>query len=51
VAADKDAKARDLAARLRRLFGGLDVLINNSGDLLGWRKLEELDLVFWQRVS
>ncbi len=27
-------------------LGGLDILINNTGDLLGRRKLAELDLVF-----
>ena len=31
-------------------LGGLDILVNNAGDLIGRRKLEELDLEFWQRT-
>lgn len=46
----KDTEARDLVDRSVRFLGGLDILINNAGDLLGRRKLEELDLVFWQRA-
>jgi len=31
-------------------LGGLDILINNTGDLVDRRKLEEIDLEFWRRV-
>ena len=31
-------------------LGGLDVLVNNAGDLVGRRTLSEIDLEFWNRV-
>ena len=31
-------------------LGGLDVLINNAGSLVGRRKLEEVDVAFWDEV-
>jgi 3-oxoacyl-[acyl-carrier protein] reductase len=31
-------------------FGGLDVLVNNAGSLVARRKLEEVDLEFWDEV-
>jgi 3-oxoacyl-[acyl-carrier protein] reductase len=45
-----EAEARDVVDRSVRFLGGLDILINNAGDLLGRRKLEELDISFWQRT-
>ena len=33
-----------------KFLGGLDVLINNAGDIVGRRKLEEVDAAFWERV-
>ncbi|KAF0095478.1 MAG: 3-oxoacyl-acyl-carrier protein reductase [Puniceicoccaceae bacterium 5H] len=30
-------------------LGGLDILINNAGSLIGRRRLEELEAEFWQR--
>jgi len=31
-------------------LGGLDILVNNTGDLLERRKLEETDMNFWQKI-
>jgi len=31
-------------------LGGLDVLVNNAGDLVGRRQLTEIDAEFWQKV-
>jgi len=31
-------------------LGGIDVLINNAGDLVARRKLEEIDVGFWDKV-
>ena len=31
-------------------LGGVDVLVNNAGDLIGRRKLEEVDIAFWDKV-
>lgn len=31
-------------------LGGLDVLVNNAGSLVGRRKLEEVDVAFWDEV-
>jgi 3-oxoacyl-[acyl-carrier protein] reductase len=46
----KDAEARDLVDSAAKALGGLDVLINNTGDLIGRRTVDELDLAFWQRT-
>jgi 3-oxoacyl-[acyl-carrier protein] reductase len=45
-----DSAARDLVERAVTFLGGLDILVNNTGDLVGRRKLEDLNLEFWQRV-
>ena len=31
-------------------LGGIDILINNAGDLVARRRLEELDVDFWSKV-
>ena len=31
-------------------LGGLDILINNAGSLIARRKLDEVDMAFWQKV-
>ena len=31
-------------------LGGVDILVNNAGDLIGRRKLEEVDIAFWEKV-
>ena len=45
-----DTAARGLVDRAVTFLGGLDILVNNAGDLIGRRKLEDLDLEFWQRI-
>jgi len=39
-----------LSAFVGAKWGSLDVLVNNSGDLIGRRKLEEMDLDFYHKV-
>jgi len=46
----QEDQARDLVERSVDFLGGLDILINNTGDLLGRVRVEELDLPFWQRT-
>ena len=45
-----DSAARELVNRAVTFLGGLDILVNNTGDLMGRRRIEDLDLEFWQRV-
>jgi 3-oxoacyl-[acyl-carrier protein] reductase len=46
-----EKNASDLVERAASFLGGLDILINNSGDLVQRRRLEELDPEFWDRVQ
>ncbi|WP_394795234.1 SDR family NAD(P)-dependent oxidoreductase [Armatimonas sp.] len=46
----KSAEAQALVEQSVAFLGGLDILINNAGDLVGRRKIEELDLAFWQKT-
>ncbi|HEY9055166.1 MAG TPA: SDR family NAD(P)-dependent oxidoreductase, partial [Rectinemataceae bacterium] len=45
-----EAGAAVLAEKVASLWGRLDVLVNNAGDLIGRKKLEELDTEFYRRV-
>ena len=45
-----DADAKALVDGAVSFLGGLDVLVNNAGDLVGRRPLEDVDPEFWQRV-
>lgn len=45
-----ETEAAGVVARSVEFLGGLDVLINNAGDLIARRRLEELDADFWQRT-
>ncbi len=47
---EDEPAAMDLVARSATFLGGLDILINNSGDLVGRRTLEQIDADFWQKV-
>src|SRR4051812_35171849 len=46
----REAEAAALADSAASFLGGLDVLVNNTGDLVQRRRIEEVDLAFWQRV-
>ena len=45
-----DTSARQLVDRAAALLGGLDILINNTGDLVGRRSVEQIDSAFWRQV-
>ena len=46
----RESEVRELIRQAVAFLGGLDILVNNAGDLIGRRKLEELDAAFWQRT-
>jgi 3-oxoacyl-[acyl-carrier protein] reductase len=45
-----NAEAHNLVTRAVKFLGGLDILINNTGDLLSRHSLEEIDLDYWRRT-
>jgi 3-oxoacyl-[acyl-carrier protein] reductase len=46
----READANALVKSATDFLGGLDILINNTGDLVQRRRLEEVDVEFWTRV-
>lgn len=46
----KEAEARRLVKQAVQCLGGLDILINNTGDLIGRRSVEQVDAAFWRQV-
>jgi len=46
----QEAAAGELVAAASRFLGGLDVLVNNAGDIVGRRRIEEIDAPFWEKV-
>src|SRR5262249_11442454 len=46
----EEGPAKEVVDRSVEFLGGLDVLINNAGSLVARRKLEEVDLEFWNEV-
>jgi 3-oxoacyl-[acyl-carrier protein] reductase len=46
----KEADATALVERAAQFLGGLDILINNTGDLVERRFLEHVDMPYWERV-
>ena len=44
------AKTKEMVEAAVKGLGGLDVLINNAGSLIGRRKLDEIEPDFWQTV-
>jgi 3-oxoacyl-[acyl-carrier protein] reductase len=47
---EDESAATDLVSRSAAFLAGLDILINNSGDLVGRRTLEQVDAGFWRKV-
>ncbi|HMP83289.1 MAG TPA: glucose 1-dehydrogenase [Verrucomicrobiota bacterium] len=45
-----EVEAASLVDNAARFLGGLDVLINNAGDLVERRRIQEVDAAFWERV-
>ncbi len=45
-----ESEATDVVKKATAFLGGLDVLVNNAGSLVARRKLEEVDLVYWEEV-
>lgn len=46
----KEPEAVEVVQRATEFLGGLDILINNAGSLVARRKLEEVDVAFWDEV-
>lgn len=46
----KEDEAANLVEKAVSFLGGLDVLINNAGDLIGRRRVTELETEFWHKV-
>jgi 3-oxoacyl-[acyl-carrier protein] reductase len=46
----KEDEATGVVAKAVEFLGGLDVLVNNAGSLVGRRKIEEVDVAFWDEV-
>jgi 3-oxoacyl-[acyl-carrier protein] reductase len=46
----KESEAKQAVEQATEFLGGLEVLINNAGSLVGRRKLEEVDMEFWDEV-
>ncbi len=46
----REDAANELVSAAAGFLGGLDVLINNAGDIVGRRQIGEIDAAFWQKV-
>ncbi|HBC88990.1 MAG TPA: oxidoreductase [Lentisphaeria bacterium] len=46
----KEQDAKDLVAAAAKFLGGIDILVNNVGDLVKRKYLNEIDLDFWKKV-
>jgi 3-oxoacyl-[acyl-carrier protein] reductase len=45
-----EVAAKKMVDEAAAFLGGLDILINNAGDLVGRRKVEDIDSAFWRQV-
>ena len=46
----QETAASALVAAAAQYLGGLDVLVNDAGDIIGRRRIEEIDGAFWEKV-
>jgi 3-oxoacyl-[acyl-carrier protein] reductase len=46
----KESEATGVVDQATKFLGGLDVLVNNAGSLVARRKLEEVDIEYWDEV-
>lgn len=46
----EEQSVQSFAQSAADFLGGIDILINNAGDLVARRSLDELDIEFWNRV-
>ncbi len=46
----KEDEVKKLFAYVEKLWQGLDVLVNNSGDLIGRKAMEDMDMDFYRKV-
>jgi 3-oxoacyl-[acyl-carrier protein] reductase len=46
----EESEATGAVTQAIEFLGGLDVLVNNAGSLVARRKLEEVDIAFWDEV-
>ena len=46
-----EADVQRVVDEAAKALGGLSILVNNAGDLVGRRTLAELDLAFWEKVQ
>lgn len=45
-----EAAVKTCVQSIAEFLGGIDILINNAGDLVGRRNLDEIDVKFWAKV-
>jgi len=45
-----DQAVQQFVQQTADFLGGIDILINNAGDLIGRRNLEDIDMAFWNKV-
>jgi 3-oxoacyl-[acyl-carrier protein] reductase len=46
----RETQAAKLVSGATKFLGGLDILVNNAGDIIGRRRIEEVDAAFWEKV-
>jgi 3-oxoacyl-[acyl-carrier protein] reductase len=46
-----EKEVKSLMEKVRKAFGGLDIVVNNTGDVVARKPLEEMTLEFFRKVS